>query len=268
MNFAKLESLWKISYRAETLEPFLTAAATKEAKERVGIMIDKEMAKTELDSVPLVMGKRAVITGNGMKGVCRHTLSSQLSNAGHEDICVQRVKLEERERPPAGRKVQCGPSNPCFICNWFGTASRQGALSFGFLTSKQPVDEILLEEPIPMISVKDDYRAAAKRGFLLYAPLDEGVKFEGEITGENLDPEILGGIKEIQDMSSQGFIKLGAYKTRGLGAVKFEIEKIEEFSTSPFSLSRSYTGGELEEFLEDRQERYQRFLTSKSGSSP
>ncbi|OYT26207.1 MAG: hypothetical protein B6U95_07705 [Thermofilum sp. ex4484_82] len=258
-GFHRLESLWRIEYRAKTLEPLLTQPATEEAKEEISEILGKVLAKTELDAVPLVIGNRAVITGNAVKGVFRHLISAQLTAAG-VPVCVQKVKLGEGDRVPEGRLNQCPPNNPCFVCTWFGTASRQGALYFSLLTSVKNIDEILAEEPIPMIAVKDEHRTVAKRAFLLLAPVKSGVEFTGWITGENLSEEIIGAIKEVQDMSEKGFIQFGGFKTRGMGSVKLEITRIEKYKTIPFTLEEIYEGEKLKNFLEKCQKEYHKLL--------
>lgn len=261
--FHRLTSLWKIEYKIETKEPFITQAVSEEVKRLVEDKIDREIPKTSLDAVPLLIEGRAVITGNAAKGVFRHVISAQLTEAGHR-VCVQDVKIERGEAPPEGRASQCKPKEPCFVCKWFGTASRQGALHFSFLKSVKSVDEgILVEEPFPMIALRDDTRAVARRAFLLVAPVRAGVEFRGWIKGENLEHEIIGAIKEVQDMSREGFLQFGAFKTRGMGAVEMEILRVCEFQTVPFELKNEYEGRELEAFLRDAQEKYHRFLRSK-----
>lgn len=262
MGFHRLESLWRIEYKLTTMEPFITQPATEEAKEAVGEIIGKELAKAELDAVPLVIGGCAVITGNSIKGLFRHIVSAQLTAAGI-DVCIQGVKLGERSKLPDGRKPQCSPDNPCFACRWFGTASRQGALYFGMLKSVKPIGEILVDEPIPMIAVNDEYKAIARRAFLLIAPVKSGVEFRGVITGENLSEEIIGAIGEIQDMSRRGFVKIGGFKTRGMGAVKIEIEKIENYRATPFELDKTYTGEELKSFLDECRRKYREMLSNQ-----
>jgi len=258
-GFHILQSLWRISYRAVTLEPLLTQPATDEAREEVGEILGKSLAKPELDAVPLVIGGKAVITGNAVKGVFRHIISAQLTAAG-VPVCVQSVKLEEDEQPPPERSTQCSPDSPCFVCTWFGTASRQGALYFSFLTSLKGVEEVLADEPIPLVALKDDSRALAKRAFLLLAPLKSGVELEGYITGENLSEEIIGAVKELADMSHKGFVKFGGFKTRGMGSVKLEVTRVEKYCTVPFALEFSYEGEELEGFLKRCQQKYHALL--------
>lgn len=259
VGFHKLESLWKIEYRAETLEPLLTQPATDEAKEEISEVLGKSLAKPELDAVPLVIGNRAVITGNAVKGVFRHLISAQLTAAGIP-VCVQKVKLGEDASIPEGRKEQCEPNNPCFVCTWFGTASRQGALHFSLLTSVKNIDEILAEEPIPMVAIRDDHGAVAKRAFLLLAPVKSGVEFTGWIKGENLSEEIIGAIKEVQDMSEKGFVQFGGFKTRGMGSMKLKIMKIEKYKTVPFNLDETYEDDKLDEYLNKCQEKYHELL--------
>jgi CRISPR/Cas system CSM-associated protein Csm3 (group 7 of RAMP superfamily) len=262
--FHKLENLWKIEYKVVTKEPFITQAVSEELKREIEHFIDKDIPKTSLDAVPLILEDHAVITGNTVKGVFRHIISAQLTQAGHE-VCVQDVKLEKGEKPPEGRREQCKPNNPCFVCKWFGTASRQGALYFSFLKSVKKIDEgILLDEPIPMIALRDDYKATARRAFLLIAPVKENVEFRGWIKGENLTSEILGAIKEIQDMSKNGFLQFGSFKTRGMGTVEMKITAIYEYQTVPFKLKKEYTGKDLEDFLKDVQQKYHEFLMSKT----
>jgi len=255
-GFHKLRSLWSIEYRVTTLEPILTQAATEEAKELVDSIIGKTIPKDLPDAVPLILGNRAVITGNAVKGVFRHVISAQLREAG-VPICYQGVKYTEGKPP---EEWQCKPENPCFACTWFGTPSRQGALYFSFLKSVDDVEEVLAGEPIPMIALRDDYRAQRGRAFLMLAPVREGVVFEGYIRGENLSREILGALKEVQDMSERGFIRFGGFKTRGFGSVKIEITRIEEYGTTPFELRRVYEGEELQRFLEECQEAYHRLM--------
>ncbi|MEM2954131.1 MAG: RAMP superfamily CRISPR-associated protein [Candidatus Bathyarchaeia archaeon] len=270
VGFHKLESLWRIDYKAVTVEPFLTKGVSDELRDEIGDMLGKTLPKADLDAVPLVMGDKAVLTGNAVKGIFRHLLSAQLTHAG-VDVCAQEIKLRVPEskdeekikiemRSKIGRKEECKPDDPCFVCMWFGTVSRQGALHFSFLKSVKGLDEILTEEPIPMIALAEDTNALkAVRGrgaFALLAPVRGGVEFRGWIKGENLSEEIIGAIKEIQDMSEKGFVHFGGFKTRGFGAVKIEILKVEKYKTVPFGLEKAYEGNELKAFLEECQKKY------------
>ena len=272
-GFHKLESLWRIEYKAITMEPLLTRGVSDELKDEIGDLLGKTLPKPDLDAVPLIMDNKAVLTGNAVKGIFRHLLSAQLTHAGIE-VCVQDVKVRPTEpgsqKQPEdkvkemGRLTQCPPDNPCFICTWFGTASRQGALYFSFLKSVKDIEEILVEEPIPMVALAEDTNALiAARGmgrFALLAPLKENVEFRGWIKGENLSEEIIGAIKEVQDMSEKGFVQFGGFKTRGFGALRIEILKIERYETAPFRLRKSYEGDELKSFLDECQRKYHSLL--------
>lgn len=282
VGFHKLESLWKIDYRATTIEPFLTRAASDELRDEIGDKLGKTLPKADLDAVPLVIGDQAVLTGNAVKGVFRHLIGAQLSHAGIE-VCVQEVKVRpaeskgfeaaeetiKRKSKEMGRLPPCEADNPCFTCTWFGTmtkrGARQGALSFGFLRSKKGLDEILAGEPIPMVALSEDLNALiAVRGkgrFALLAPVKENVEFSGWIKGENLSEEIIGAIKEVQDMSGKGFVQFGGFKTRGFGSLKIEILRIEKYKTVPFGIERSYEGDELRAFLEACQGKYHALLS-------
>ncbi|RLE71529.1 MAG: hypothetical protein DRJ37_04775 [Thermoprotei archaeon] len=264
-GFHRLKHLWKIEYKATAIEPVLTQAASEEAKTEIGDIIGKTYAKPELDAVPLVIENKAVITGNAVKGLFRHLIAAQLTEAGIP-VCVQRVKLREDVSPPEGRNEQCPPDNPCFVCTWFGTASRQGALHFSFLESTKPIEDVLVSEPIPIIAISDERMAAvAPRGrgrFALMAPIRRGTEFKGWIKGENLSREIIGAIKEIQDMSERGFVQFGGFKTRGLGSMRIEIMKIEKYKMVPrFELEKTYEGDELASFLKECQEKYHELLS-------
>jgi len=261
--FQKIENLWRIEYKVVTKEPFLTQAVSEEIKRIIEEKIDKEIP-TSPEAVPLVLGGHAVITGNAVKGLLRHKISAKLTEAGHK-VCVQEVKIEKNENPPEGREKQCESKNPCFVCKWFGTKSRQGALYFSFLKSVKSIDDgILLEEPVPMVALRDDTKAVSRHAFLLLAPVGENVEFKGWITGENLEHEILGAIAEIEAESKEGFLKFGAFKTRGFGTVEMEITKVCEFQSAPFELRKAYEGEDLREFLENVREKWDEFLVRPS----
>lgn len=293
-GFHRLKSFWKIDYKVVTMEPFLTRAVSDELKGEIGDKLGKTLPKPDLDAVPLVMGDRAIITGNAVKGIFRHLLSAQLTEANIQ-VCVQSIKvreeikssvekelkekglkgdelkkqleekLKEKLKKTMGRLEECKADNPCFICTWFGTPSRQGALHFGILQSTGILDEILIDEPIPMVALSEDMNALiAVRGkgrFALLAPVKEGTEFSGWIKGENLSEEIIGAIKEVQDMSEEGFVQLGGYKTRGFGSVKIEILRIKKYKTVPFELEKKYEGNELKDFLEKCQKKYHELLS-------
>lgn len=272
MGFHKLLSFWKINYRVITLEPFLTVSTTEESKAEVGDIIGKTLPKPELDAVPLVMNDKAVITGNAVKGVFRHLISAQLTQA-KIPVCVQRIKMRpevEGKEAEWERIAECKPDAPCFSCTWFGTPGRQGALHFSFLESVAKIDEVLIGEPIPMVALGEDSNALiAIRGigrFALLAPVKSDVEFSGWIKGENLNQEILGAIKEVKDMSEKGFVQFGGFKTRGFGSVKIEILKVEKYKTVPFGLEKAYDGDELKQFLEECQRKYHSLL-AKGGSA-
>jgi len=262
-GFHKLASLWKVEFKVVTIEPLLTQAASEETKEIVDGILGKRIPKDFPDAVPLVIEGRAVVTGNSMKGLFRHIISSQLTEAGLE-VCCQKVKC--KDAPPSGRKEECPPENPCFVCNWFGTPSRQGALHFSLLKSVKEIGEVLVSDPIPMIAQREDYGAIdpKARAFLLLAPVKEGVEFRGWIKGENLSEEIIGAIKEVQDMSEKGFVQFGGFKTRGFGSVQIEILKVEKYKTVPFGLEKAYEGSELKAFLEGCQKKYHDLLSSEA----
>ncbi|MEM2046184.1 MAG: RAMP superfamily CRISPR-associated protein [Candidatus Bathyarchaeia archaeon] len=276
-GFHKLTSLWRIEYIATCTQPILTRGVSDELREEIGDKIGKTLPKPDLDAVPLVMDDRAVITGNAVKGIFRHILSAQLTEAGH-DICIQSVKIREEMRKnlkenlkKLGRKEECKPEDPCFVCMWFGTPSRQGALHFSFLMSEKNLDEILISEPIPMVALSEDMNALiavkGKGRFALLAPVKEGTTFYGWIKGENLSAEIIGAIKEIEDMSKKGFVQFGGFKTRGFGSMKIEITKIQKYTTVPFKLEKEYVENDLENLLSDCQARYHRFLLSRGRSA-
>jgi CRISPR/Cas system CSM-associated protein Csm3 (group 7 of RAMP superfamily) len=260
-GFHRLQSLWKIEYKVITLEPLLTQAADEETKEKVDRMLSRKIAKDLPDAVPLVISDMAVITGNAVKGVFRHLISAQLTEAGIP-VCSQKVKGVV----PEDRKAECPPDNPCFACTWFGTPSRQGALHFSMLRSAKSLKEVLASDPIPMVALREDYMAVdpKARAFLILAPVKEGVEFSGWIKGENLSDEIIGAVKEVQDMSGKGFVQFGGFKTRGFGAIKLEILKVERYKTVPFKLEKSYEGDELSRFLEGCQQKYHELLRGGS----
>ena len=267
-GFHKLESLWRIEYKAVALEPVITQAATEEAKTDISDLIGKTYAKTEIDLVPLVMGNKAIITGNAVKGLFRHIISAQLTAAGVR-VCVQNVKLGEGEERPEGRVEECTAENPCFVCTWFGTAgrgsaARQGALHFSILESEKPLNDVIISEPIPMIALADRRKAAVTakgRGrFALVAPVKAETVFKGWIKGENLSDEIIGAIKEVADMSEKGFVQFGGLKTRGMGAMRIEITRVEKYGTKPFKLEKVWEGDELAEFLKKCQAAYHELL--------
>lgn len=260
-GFHRLQSLWKIEYKVITLEPLLTQAADEETKEKVDKILSKKIAKDLPDAVPLVISDMAIITGNAVKGVFRHLISAQLTEAGIT-VCSQKVKGVV----PEDRKTECPPDDPCFACTWFGTPSRQGALHFSMLRSTKSLKEVLASDPIPMVALREDYMAVdpKARAFLILAPVKEGVEFSGWIKGENLSEEIIGAVKEVQDMSGKGFVQFGGFKTRGFGAIKFEILKVERYKTVPFMLEKSYEGNELFRFLESCQQKYHELLRGGS----
>lgn len=282
VGFHKLKSLWRIDYRAITMEPFLTKGASDELRDEIGDKLGKTLPKPDLDAVPLVIGNQAVLTGNAVKGVFRHLIAAQLSNAGVK-VCVQEVKVRpvesrgsedveqviKKKAEDMGRLPPCEPDNPCFTCTWFGTmtkrGARQGALSFGFLRSVRELDEILAEEPIPMVALAEDFNALiavkGKGRFALLAPVKENVEFSGWIKGENLSEEIIGAIKEVQDMSEKGFVQFGGFKTRGFGSLKIEILKVEKYKTVPFGIEATYEGDGLKAFLEACQKKYHALLS-------
>jgi CRISPR/Cas system CSM-associated protein Csm3 (group 7 of RAMP superfamily) len=266
-GFHKLSSLWRIDYEVEALEPLLTKAAYEEAKEEVADMLDKTLPKPELDAVPLFVEGRAVITGNAVKGVFRHIVSAQLTEAGKR-VCVQEVKKREGvDVKGLGRVQMCQPDDPCYVCRWFGTAGRQGALYFSMLWSRGGGEEVLAAEPIPMVALGEDTKALeAEKGkgkFALLAPVKKGTVFSGWITGDNLSEDIIGAIKEVQDMSERGFLKLGGFKTRGFGSVRVVIKSIEKFRAAPLSLEKKYEGEELKAFLNRCQAAYHQLILEK-----
>jgi CRISPR/Cas system CSM-associated protein Csm3 (group 7 of RAMP superfamily) len=281
-GFHKLESLWRIEYKVTTIEPFLTRSVSDESREETADILGKTLPKQDLDAVPLVMGDKAILTGNAAKGVFRHLISAQLTQAGIE-VCVQEVKVrvpesglnpEQKRRivnekaKEMGRLPPCKPEERlCFVCSWFGTMSRQGALHFSFLKSAEDLRQILLQEPIPMVALAEDLNALiaikGKGTFALLAPVKENVEFNGWIVGENLSEEVIGAIKEVQDMSGKGFVQFGGFKTRGFGSVKIEIWKIEKYGVVPFNdkPEESYEGNLLKTFLEECQKKYHAFLS-------
>lgn len=262
-GFHKLQSLWKINYRAVAIQPVLTRSVDEETKYVIDEIIGKNIEKATPDMVPLVFGEKVVFTGNAVKGLFRHIISSQLTNAGHV-VCVQDVKKTSKN-PPEGRISQCKPPNLCFVCTWFGTASRQGALHFSFLESVKNVEDVVARDPVPMIAVSDEFMGAAtvKRAFVVVVPVKAGTEFSGWIKGVNLSTEIIGAIKEVVDMSEKGFVQFGGLKTRGYGAMKIEIKSIEKYSTKPFKLEANYEGEELKKFLEESQKSYHNLLLAE-----
>ena len=73
------------------MEPLLTRGVSDELRDEIGDLLGKTLSKPDLDAVPLIMDNKAVLTGNAVKGIFRHLLSAQLTQAGIE-VCVQDVK--------------------------------------------------------------------------------------------------------------------------------------------------------------------------------
>ena len=245
-GFHKLVSLWRIEYRAVAKEPIATNALDDSTKQLAARIVGKGIKKLEPDIAPIIYEGKAGFSGNAVKGVFRHLISAQLTAAGLP-VCVQKVKAQEGE--VKGRREQCPPDNPCFMCTWFGTPSRQGALHFDFLLSVKPYKEVISKDPLPMIALDDETLGVAKGAFAVVISIKPGTEFLGMIRGENLSSEIIGAIAEVVEMSKEGFFKLGGLKTRGFGAMELEITSIKEYSATPFKLKKQYEGKELKKFL-------------------
>jgi hypothetical protein len=255
IGFHKLESLWRIDYKAKAVEPLLSRSSGRGQGAKAPDRSAKELG-IGIGTAPLICGGRAVITGNAVKGVFRHLLAAQLTGAGIP-VCVQDVTLEGVVLPEEiGRKRQCAPDDPCFLCIWFGTVGRQGMLHFSFLRSVGAAEDVVSEEPIPLLALSEVHAATKGKMLTFLTPVKEGTEFEGWISGENLSREILGAIKEVEDMSRRGFLRFGGFKTRGFGAVEMELTRIERYRPAPFGLEEAYEGESLRRLLEDCQGAY------------
>jgi CRISPR-associated RAMP protein (TIGR02581 family) len=111
----------------------------------------------------------------------------------------------------------------CLLCKMFGAPSFTGHLEF---SDAYPLDEEGRPLEVPL-GVKTGIAVDRKTGAASWEALYEveyvqpGVKFIFNLRGTNLPNYSLGLITKIIRMINEGWLRIGGFKTRGFGKVKF-----------------------------------------------
>lgn len=276
----KVDSLWRIEYTliiCENSVLLYSIGKTEEAKD-LWVKADlRESVARRIEEIPVIFGEtlegNPVISGNEAKGIFRHFIAASLTSKGHE-VCVPSTKrhmVERREGRteirefyiPQERLSECKPEETCFICQWFGTAGYESPLSFSFLICDKPFKEVM-STVIPMIAFDEEFGGTAGEALVGFVGIKGGTEFRGEISGVNLNEQIIGALYDAVKASEKGFIKFGRLRTRGFGKALLKFSSIERFSAAPFRLEFSLSGNELDRFLEDCWIKYSDFAKTPS----
>jgi CRISPR-associated protein Csm3 len=204
----------------------------------LGSAVDLAVARVKLDG-------RAVpyIPGSSLKGVFR-SVAVQLATLKGLKVCsgLSRETCMDWERPELGgetllRWIQLelweGRSleaikgfheRACLLCKMFGAPSFTGHVEF---RDAYPLGEGggLLETPTGVrTGIAIDRRTGAVYSHALYQVeyVEPGARFKFVVYTTNLPNYALGLLAKILKMVSDGWVKVGGFKTRGFGEVRIE----------------------------------------------
>ncbi len=126
-------------------------------------------------------------------------------------------------------------NNVCIICRMFGST---------LSASLVDVDDALpvAETPLRMrvcVAIDRNTGAAARGALYNYEYVEPGTVFRTRISCLNLPNYALGLLVEAMRCVNMGLFKLGGFKSRGLGRVRFDITKLEIVEPRGFKICRT-----------------------------
>ncbi|WP_162000401.1 RAMP superfamily CRISPR-associated protein [Saccharolobus sp. E5-1-F] len=171
--------------------------------------------------------RRAVIPGSTLKGVFRNSLARYLKNVNPESDLAFAF---------GGNRVIGGSKGK-------NNLALGSAVIFSDFTTRQPIDVY------ERTHIKIDLSKGSGRPFQVeYVP--ENNEFEGTIIGRNLPlSDMSGMIYVVKNLMDLEVVRIGGFKSRGYGIVRFDVAKVEvylpsnsvEFETRLGILSRGIT---------------------------
>jgi len=185
------------------------------------------------------------IPGSSLKGVFRSTATTIVRSKGMkacsglsketcmelEDVVTERVKGELGEvirsylrENKSKEAMELFFKNACILCKIFGAPSYTGKVTF---SDAYPIDEN--GKPFPFsFDIKTGIAIDRKTGAVYSGALytleyvKPGVSFKFSIHCTNLPNYALGLLATVMSMIQTGDVKIGGFKTRGLGGIRFE----------------------------------------------
>jgi len=184
-----------------------------------------------------------VIPGSSWKGVFRSTATAILTTLGIPNVCdgLPNTSCKFDSKRLKGLTIQEklntivseGPS-PCILCLIFGSQSFTSHVVFN---DSAAVSDYMLGY---RTGIAIDRRTNSVRRGALYTVeyIEPGTKFSFRLEAKNLPNYALGLLAQVIMDIDSGFIKVGGFKSRGFGTIKFVELKIRVFSSQGMVLEK------------------------------
>ena len=255
MGFEKLERIMELEVDYKTLGA-------------LAIHSSKDAPFETTDSAVVKIGGKPVIPGSSLKGVIRSTLEAMLSAEG-VNVCVPMAAIPKAPKKDdgsfkdnylksIGRKQPCSVSNPCPVCEIFGTTAGKQGLSGRaiFLDAKPDGDVSVIERN--HVAIMRDTRSQAGGKLMSPQAVDAGAKFTGTVRVFNYSDWHIGAL--INGIKAISLVGLGAKKTSGYGEVSVTISSLKDktlknghWEEEEKAAEKTYTDAYIKKILENKK---------------
>jgi len=210
---------------------------------------EKALGEPDLPIQVLPSGE-PYIPGSSIKGALRSEIERIVTSLGI------RVCIYEKHARNIAPDYECSLEAPCISCDIFGSKEIASKI---IIRDALPIKETKPQSTIrPGISLERDTKKVSQGPFLIeYVP--PGTEFRLEIVFENPEDWMLGllftGLESIHS--------IGGQLSRGMGKVKINIEKIEEWTAQSIiqqKPAKTLTNDELKTFIEDCKRNFRESL--------
>lgn len=194
-------------------------------------------------------GETVYVPGSSLKGVIRSAAEAMVRTENPDEPAYGGVRgtcdpldhrrscgsrFGKRDAPSPSHEVHAGH---CLACRTFGSTAMKGRVSirdlFPWPGEAERLDDDLAENAARANAVEGRHGVAIDRimGSVKHGPFDmevvpAGVSFWGDIALENYQAWQLGLVAAALDELDGGFAQLGSSKSRGLGVVQVNVERV------------------------------------------
>lgn len=197
------------------------------------------------DSPIIRIAGKPAIPGSSLKGALRSTLEAMLAEAGHR-VCVPLAAIPNfwQGRPVRGRDDQkayarsigrdyaCEVSDPCAVCQIFGTTAGKQGLSGRALCLDAYAEEAASTVERNHVAIARDSKSQAGGKLMTVEAVEKGTQFRGEaVNGMRtcirlVNPEDWQIGAMLRALEGVELLGMGAKKTAGYGQLEIKREAL------------------------------------------
>jgi CRISPR-associated protein Csm3 len=235
--FKTTHNMMKLKVKITPKTPLLVAS---------GKTMDVTRPDIEFIRINTPGGETVYIPGSSIKGVLRAGMEALLAEqdkltpavcSASEKMCHELYKSKEKKE----KRIKLSYKEHCPVCRLFGSGDMAARLEiadvFPYYPEDSPTDKkTKIEKMKGLMSARSGIKIDRKTGktehkaLFQYEILGGGELF-GEFTFTNFQLYQPGLLFTLFDLSTEGFLRYGHSKSRGLGVLDFSVESIKIIQT-------------------------------------